>query len=187
MTAERTTFVDSIVHGFRGWRDFSGRSSRPQFWYWTLFTVLLNMVLSTIDGFLFPSTIPDSALSFATFSGADYQSILSAIVHEMTLSTAAWAEYLLLVPTIAVTARRFRDGGWPAWLGVVVRVVPYITTLAVLGMGYSTSGLIDDATGASLPALIATTAATLALGLLSVASLVLLLVGALRRTATEGQ
>jgi uncharacterized membrane protein YhaH (DUF805 family) len=187
MTAPRTTFIDSIVDGFRGWRDFSGRATRPQYWYWTLFTVLLNMIFSTVDGFLFPSTLPAVSFNPQTFSSADYQSLLDAIVHELTLSTASWLEFILLVPTIAVTARRFRDGGWPAWLGTVVRVVPYLTTLTILSMGYSMSALVDDASTSNITSLIAGSAATLALGLLSFAALVVMLIGTLRRTAPVGE
>lgn len=180
MTAERTTFVDSIADGFRGWRDFSGRTSRPQFWYWTLFTVLLNMVLSTIDAFLFPAPNLDIPVDPLLLSTQDYLALLDATNHQIALSVATWAELILLVPTLAVTARRFRDGGMPAWLGVAVRLIPYLAVAVILPLGYSIAPLVNTASDSSIGLLLGASAAFLVCGLGSLAALVVTLVGGLR-------
>ena len=40
-------FIDSIKICFKKYRTFSGRSSRPEFWYFFLFTVIISLVLTT--------------------------------------------------------------------------------------------------------------------------------------------
>lgn len=34
------TFIDAVKTGFTKYADFSGRASRPEFWWWLLFTLL---------------------------------------------------------------------------------------------------------------------------------------------------
>ncbi len=43
------TFVDSIKSGFRNYVNFKGRASRSEFWWWTLFAVLVQSVTSVLD------------------------------------------------------------------------------------------------------------------------------------------
>jgi len=42
-------FVDSIKSGFRNYANFKGRASRPEFWWWTLFAVIVQSVTSVLD------------------------------------------------------------------------------------------------------------------------------------------
>ncbi len=185
MTTTRITFVDAIAEGFRGWRNFSGTASRPQFWYWTLFTVLVNMVLSTLDLALFPAVPLEVPRDPAQFTGANFVTLLDAVTHDLVLSVASWAELVLLVPTIAVTARRFRDGGWPAALGVMVRVVPYVATPAIVALGYSVAGIVDDTSDAALGTLLGATLGFLALGIVSFASVIVMFIGTVRPTRSH--
>ena len=39
-------FVDSIKSGFRNYATFSGRASRSEYWWWTLFTLLVTAAVS---------------------------------------------------------------------------------------------------------------------------------------------
>jgi uncharacterized membrane protein YhaH (DUF805 family) len=43
-------FSEAIASGFRNYVNFSGRAARSEFWYWTLFAVLVSIVTSIIDG-----------------------------------------------------------------------------------------------------------------------------------------
>ena len=180
MTSGRTTFIDAVVDGFQGWRDYSGRASRSQFWYWTLFTVLVNMVLSTLDSLLFPAPVLDVPVTPELFTSSDFTALLDATVSQLVVSIAAWAEYILLVPTIAVTARRFRDGGLPAALGTMCRLIPYVTTPLILAVGYSVVGQIDNPSMDGFGPLAIATLAFFVFGLASLGSLVMLLIGGLR-------
>jgi uncharacterized membrane protein YhaH (DUF805 family) len=186
MSEQRTTFVDSIVDGFRGWRSFSGRATRAQFWYWVLFTVLLNMVLSMLDNFLFPVTLPQLPVDPTLFSSSDLRAILDALTYQLEYSVANWVELVLVIPTIAVTVRRFRDGGWPGWLAVVVRVEPYVAAVVALIAGYAEIPLLAAPTDTNLGQMIALTLIMLLASILTVASLIVLLVGALRPSRPAG-
>ena len=81
------TFIDAIKICFTKYADFSGCASRPEFWWWVLFTFVASVALSTVH----------HLLSFA-FSVA------------------------VLLPNIAVTARRLHDtdrSGWWQLLGFI--------------------------------------------------------------------
>ena len=39
-------FIDSIKSGFRNYATFSGRASRSEYWWWTLFTLLVTAAAS---------------------------------------------------------------------------------------------------------------------------------------------
>jgi uncharacterized membrane protein YhaH (DUF805 family) len=43
------SFVDAIKSGFRNYVTFRGRASRSEFWWWTLFAVLVQSATSIID------------------------------------------------------------------------------------------------------------------------------------------
>ena len=43
------SFVDSIKSGFRNYVTFKGRASRSEFWWWTLFAVLVQSVTAALD------------------------------------------------------------------------------------------------------------------------------------------
>ncbi len=56
-------FVGAIKAGFKNYVQFRGTATRPEFWYWVLFTFLVGLVLSAIDG----SGALAGAFSIATF------------------------------------------------------------------------------------------------------------------------
>lgn len=43
------TFTEAITSGFSNYVNFNGRAARSEFWYWTLFTFLVSVVLGAID------------------------------------------------------------------------------------------------------------------------------------------
>jgi uncharacterized membrane protein YhaH (DUF805 family) len=45
-------FVQAISSGFSNYVQFGGRASRSEYWYWTLFSILVSIVASIIDGIL---------------------------------------------------------------------------------------------------------------------------------------
>jgi uncharacterized membrane protein YhaH (DUF805 family) len=42
------TFIESIQTCFRKYAEFNGRASRPEFWWWILFMVIISMAAQTI-------------------------------------------------------------------------------------------------------------------------------------------
>lgn len=42
-------FVGAIKSGFKNYANFRGTATRPEYWYWILFTGLISIVLSALD------------------------------------------------------------------------------------------------------------------------------------------
>jgi len=81
------TFIDAIKSGFKNYANFKGVAARSEYWYWTLFAVLLQTVTNTLD----------------------------QVAGSMTLGNIA--QLALIVPGLAVASRRLRDSGRsPLWL-----------------------------------------------------------------------
>ena len=98
-------FGDAIKNGFQNYANFRGVASRSEFWYWTLFTVLVSLGTSIVD----------SAIGLAL----DMQ----AFTLVNTLGSLA-----LLLPGLAVAVRRLHDAGFSAWW----YSIPQVATLIVL-------------------------------------------------------
>lgn len=43
-------FIGAIKAGFKNYVQFRGTATRPEFWYWVLFTFLVGLVLNAFDG-----------------------------------------------------------------------------------------------------------------------------------------
>lgn len=81
--------LDAVQAVFNNYANFEGRARRSEFWYWTLFNVLVSFVLSLIGNWLHLGFIP-------------------------TLWSLA-----VLVPSIAVGVRRLHDIGKSGWLYLI--------------------------------------------------------------------
>jgi uncharacterized membrane protein YhaH (DUF805 family) len=106
------SFEAAIKSVLRQYATFRGRAARSEFWYWYLFTVLVNIVTTVVD------KLTDATIGF---------SFVGSIV-----------SLGLLVPTLAVSVRRLHDSnlsGWwlllPAGAGVA-GVVLFFGGLAVI-------------------------------------------------------
>ena len=100
------TFGQAIETVFRKYPEFSGRAARTEYWWWTLFYFLVSLVLGVIDGTMLFS------------SGG-------------TGPLGAIATLVLLLPTIAVSARRLHDTDRSAWW-LLLFFVPVIGLLVLL-------------------------------------------------------
>ena len=91
------TFFDAIKTVFRKYAEFTGRASRPEFWWFTLFSVLVAAALNSLNVY----TTSGSLLAMnATTSTITVGSSLAGL----------WSVVILL-PSLAVTVRRLRDAG----------------------------------------------------------------------------
>lgn len=116
----KITFVEAIRLGFVNFRRFKGTATRPEYWYFILFSVLLGIVLSTVESIIWPVD--------ETLQGLD------ALNQPTPLTTAAGL--ILLLPTLALNARRFQDAGWSGkWL--------FLLLIPLIALGLATFGLID--------------------------------------------
>ena len=95
----KMTFAGSIKSGLKNWSNFKGTATRTEFWYFYLFTVLLNMVTTTLDSIIAPGT----DLSGAAMAGAGPLYLITNIA--------------LVLPNVSLAFRRFRDAGLSgSWL-----------------------------------------------------------------------
>ena len=108
----KVTFADAVKSGFLKFRVFKGTSSRPEYWYFVLFSVLLSIVLGTVEGLVWPPIQTDD--------------LMEALRQPTPLSNVA--ALVLLVPSLAVTCRRIRDAGWSGkWLWtLLLPVIPFV-------------------------------------------------------------
>ena len=104
-------FPTAIVTVLRKYADFTGRATRPEFWWFILFTALVSSVLTAFNGFS-----PQGGVAVGT-----------------TLASV-WS-IVVLVPTLAVMVRRLRDAG-RAWPEVFWLLVP-LAGLIVLAIHLS--------------------------------------------------
>jgi uncharacterized membrane protein YhaH (DUF805 family) len=93
------SFVDAIKTVFGKYADFEGRATRPEFWWWFLFTALVGAALNVF------SVIPVG-------ENSSVGAILSGL----------WSIGTLL-PTLAVGVRRLRDAGY-AWQNIFWILLP---------------------------------------------------------------
>jgi uncharacterized membrane protein YhaH (DUF805 family) len=93
---------------------FSGRASRSEYWWWTLALIILFVVLGVIDGAIIAPLL--GLERFASNAGQPL-SLLTAL--------------LILLPSIAVTARRLHDTDRTAWW-LLVGLVPLVGNLVLL-------------------------------------------------------
>jgi uncharacterized membrane protein YhaH (DUF805 family) len=83
-------FDQAVATGFRKYADFTGRAGRPEFWWWILFTTVVNAALGALP--VWPMMVWNGGV-------------------QSTGSLAGAWSIAVLVPTLAVTVRRLRDAG----------------------------------------------------------------------------
>ncbi len=98
------TFAESVSTVLSKYVDFSGRASRSEFWWFTLFNFLLNVVASVID----------------LMMNTEFVSIVASLA--------------LLLPALGVAVRRLHDVDRSGWwilitliplIGIIVLIVWY--------------------------------------------------------------
>ena len=129
------TFFEAIKTGFRKYADFTGRATRPEFWWWTLFTTLVSAALNALS-------VPMYGVMYSRMM--DYGPAFTNGYSSFSLA-GLWSIAVLL-PSLAVAVRRLRDAGrkWTQlfWLllplaGLIVLIVrlcePSVASTAVGG------------------------------------------------------
>lgn len=95
------SFLTAVRRALRKYAMFSGRASRPEFWWFLLFLVMLDLALGTLEALL----------------GVRYVQTIAGL--------------LLILPTLAVTVRRLHDIGRSGWWLLVLNVTPVVGALVV--------------------------------------------------------
>jgi uncharacterized membrane protein YhaH (DUF805 family) len=102
--ADANSFVGALKDGFARYVDFKTRSTRPQFWWWTLWSILISIGSGMLDGII-------------GMGGSGPVGMLTSLA--------------MLLPSIAVAVRRLHDIGRTGWwyLMVFVPVVGWIVLI----------------------------------------------------------
>ena len=84
-------FPEAVKLGFQRYIDFSGRSSRAEYWWFTLFIVLVDVIVTAVD------TV-----------------VLGTDLRDIGLLSTVW-QLATLIPSLAIGVRRLHDidkSGW---------------------------------------------------------------------------
>ena len=107
--------IDWAKRPIQKYSDFTGRAPRAEYWWYTLAVIVAAIVIGIVEGILgLDGTVGPYGLLSLVFMLA------------------------LLVPGLAVTARRLHDTNRSGWW-MLIAVVPY-ALMAVLGIMAATSG-----------------------------------------------
>jgi uncharacterized membrane protein YhaH (DUF805 family) len=96
------TFSEAVKSGFDHYVKFDGRASRPAYWWWFLFTILVAVAASIIDA---------AIGSFGVISGI--------------------AGLALFLPGLSVAIRRLHDTDHSGWW-VLIGLIPIIGFIVLL-------------------------------------------------------
>jgi uncharacterized membrane protein YhaH (DUF805 family) len=122
----KMSFVDAVKSVFVNFRKFKGTAPRREYWFFVLATVLIGIVLSTIESVIWPPI--------------ETGDLVEAINQPTPLTSIS--ALILLIPTLSVTSRRMQDSGWSGkWLFLyLLPIVPLLMgILGVIGYLDSTS------------------------------------------------
>ena len=106
----RVNFIEAIKQYWKRYIDFKGNSSRSEFWFATLFLVLVGFIVFIADAVRSTSS-PDPDASLLLF-------------------TNIWF-LLTAIPSLSLAIRRIRDAGLSPWL-ILVGLVPLAGSIALL-------------------------------------------------------
>ena len=104
-------FGSAILAGFNNYAIFQGRSTRTEFWYWTLFILIVNGLL--LCGLI-------SGISIADETQIGIFGVAYSLFNLVTL-----------LPSLAVTIRRLHDTGKSGW-NFLIALIPIIGALALI-------------------------------------------------------
>ncbi len=96
------SFGEAVRSGFDHYVKFDGRASRPAFWWWALFGILVYVAAAIIDGAVLGSPI-----------------------------LVILAYVALLLPGLSVAIRRLHDTDRRGWW-ILIGVIPIIGTIVLL-------------------------------------------------------
>mgnify|MGYP001378939250 CR=1 FL=1 len=104
----RVSFPDAIQLGFQRYFDFRGRSTRAEYWWWALFTILITVILYAADVLIGTWSVDMDAGLFSTIF-----------------------ELVILIPSIAVGVRRLHDINRTGWW-TLLWLVPVVGWIVVI-------------------------------------------------------
>ena len=116
--------INAYKNFFKNYAEFTGRSTRPDYWWvW-----LGNLILSIPFWIIYFYTV---FLSTVMYSVSDSASEATFMVFGLVAIIYVVFYLAILVPTIALTIRRLRDAGFH-WAFIFLRFAPMVGGIALL-------------------------------------------------------
>ena len=120
-------FIQSISTCMRKYVTFSGRATRSEFWWFYLFTVLVNLVATSQASSFVPALIDGQDM---TENESSYFLNNFFFLYLSTITSL-----ILLLPSLAVAVRRLHDVGRSGWwifisftvIGIIPLLIWYVT------------------------------------------------------------
>ena len=116
--------INAYKNFFKGYAEFTGRSTRPDYWWVWLGNLILSIPFWIIYFYtVFLSAVMDSVSDSASEAAFMIFGLVAIIYVVFYLA--------ILVPTIALTVRRLRDAGFH-WAFIFLRFAPMVGGIALL-------------------------------------------------------
>ena len=107
--------IDAIKNFFKGYVDFSGRATRPDYWWIGLVNIILAIPFYIVYGSAIAN--PDSEAAIMTLGLFIFIYFIFGLA--------------LFLPQLALTVRRLRDAGFH-WALIFVAFVPFVGGIALM-------------------------------------------------------
>jgi uncharacterized membrane protein YhaH (DUF805 family) len=124
------TFMQATKRFFKKYARFSGYASMSEYW-WSFLAIGLLSVIISIPLFIGYIGMIASAAPYATSSAAGAGMGIMGAIAIIGLILTGLFSLAILVPTLAIQARRLHDGGFSA-LFLLLYLIPYVGSLVVL-------------------------------------------------------
>jgi uncharacterized membrane protein YhaH (DUF805 family) len=111
------TFGQAIKHVFSNYANFNGRASRSEFWWFYLFSVIVNFVIYLIS---LPLGLTIGGQEMIVGEGANATAVA---IPGFPILGLIWF-LAIIIPTLAVGTRRFHDSGRSAWNWLFILLAP---------------------------------------------------------------
>jgi len=120
------SFMDSVKTCFGKYATFSGRASRSEFWWFVLFIFVMQILLGFVDTAVFG---PREVMMMS--SGAGMDTGMSFDFNYSPQPITGIFLLAILLPYLAVGARRLHDGGRSGWWWLI-GLIPLIGFIVLL-------------------------------------------------------
>lgn len=124
---------------------FSGRATRSEYWWWALAQFLISLLLGVIALIGVVWMFSGSQLDENGIDQVSTGGVILLIV--AGILSALWALFVI-VPSLAVSIRRFHDGGYSGWLWLL-NFIPTVGNIVVLVFMLLPSQPADNQWGAA--------------------------------------
>jgi uncharacterized membrane protein YhaH (DUF805 family) len=97
-------FQESIQSGFRHYVSVEGRAPRSEFWFWTLFTVLLYVAAGILDGVISANGQPSHVCYIIVCIGVFLPNICMGVRRLHDIDFRGWWLLIALIPLAGAIA-----------------------------------------------------------------------------------